>query len=186
MILKFPNTRGLPRQGEYLYCFTVPKELRSYKDWGNKTYGDLIKAKTNYSEIVCIWQTPSNEIDFSSYSEGGIKLFGGFTFNNISYYLSSGLGLKSELTVRTWQNVFTADGATPSGTTWAYWNGNTWQYVYITGQATSYITTPTDIYQAYVGTNSSIIDDNGGMLFKQSEAEILTGVSWQDLSLKPA
>jgi len=56
MILKFPNTRGIPRQGEYLYCFTVPKELRNYRDWSNKTYGDLIKAKTNYSEIVCIWQ----------------------------------------------------------------------------------------------------------------------------------
>ena len=63
MILKFPNTRGIPRQGEYLYCFTVPKELRNYRVWGNKTYGDLIKAKTNYSEIVCIWQAPSKDID---------------------------------------------------------------------------------------------------------------------------
>lgn len=37
MKLKFPNTRGIPRQGEYLYCFTVPKELKNYRDWGNKT-----------------------------------------------------------------------------------------------------------------------------------------------------
>jgi rRNA-processing protein FCF1 len=74
MILKFPNTRGIPRQGEYLYCFTVPKELRNYKDWGNKTYGDLIKAKTNYSEIVCIWQTPSNEKDFSIAGFRGVEL----------------------------------------------------------------------------------------------------------------
>ena len=27
MILKFSNKRGLPRQGEYLYCFTVQKML---------------------------------------------------------------------------------------------------------------------------------------------------------------
>ena len=74
MILKFPNTRGIPRQGEYLYCFTVPKELRSYKDWGNRTYGDLIRAKTNYSEIVCIWQTPSNEKDFSIAGFRGVEL----------------------------------------------------------------------------------------------------------------
>lgn len=74
MILKFPNTRGIPRQGEYLYCFTVPKELRNYKDWGNKTYGDLIKAKTNYSEVVCIWQTPSNEKDFSIAGFRGVEL----------------------------------------------------------------------------------------------------------------
>ncbi|WP_428090828.1 PIN domain-containing protein [Candidatus Pollutiaquabacter sp.] len=74
MILKFPNTRGIPRQGEYLYCFTVPKELRNYRDWGNKTYGDLIKEKTNYSEIVCIWQTPSNEKDFSIAGFRGVEL----------------------------------------------------------------------------------------------------------------
>lgn len=74
MILKFPNTRGIPRQGEYLYCFTVPKELRNYKDWSNKTYGDLIKAKTNYSEIVCIWQSPSNEKDFSIAGFRGVEL----------------------------------------------------------------------------------------------------------------
>ena len=64
MILKFSNKRGLPRQGEYLYCFTVPKELRDYKNWENKTYGDLIKAKTNYSETVCIWQAPSSDEGF--------------------------------------------------------------------------------------------------------------------------
>jgi rRNA-processing protein FCF1 len=74
MILKFPNTRGIPRQGEYLYCFTVPKELRNYRDWSNKTYGDLIKAKTNYSEIVCIWQTPSSEKDFSIAGFRGVEL----------------------------------------------------------------------------------------------------------------
>lgn len=64
MILKFSNNRGLPRQGEYLYCIAVPKELRNYKNWEGKTYGDLIKAKTNYSEIVCIWQAPAKEKDF--------------------------------------------------------------------------------------------------------------------------
>ena len=63
MILKFPNTRGMPRQGEYLYCFLVPKEFRNYREWGNKTYGDLIKTKTSYSEVVCIWQTPSKDKD---------------------------------------------------------------------------------------------------------------------------
>lgn len=74
MILMFSNKRGLPRQGEYLYCFIVPKELRDYKNWENKTYGDLIKAKTNYSEIVCIWQAPSREKDFSISGFRGVEL----------------------------------------------------------------------------------------------------------------
>lgn len=74
MILKFSNKRGLPRQGEYLYCFTIQKELRDYRNWENKTYGDLVKAKTNYSEIVCIWQAPSNEKDFSIAGFRGVEL----------------------------------------------------------------------------------------------------------------
>lgn len=74
MILKFSNKRGIPRQGEYLYCFTVPKDLRDYRNWENRTYGYLIKAKTNYSEIVCIWQAPSNEKDFSIAGFRGVEL----------------------------------------------------------------------------------------------------------------
>ena len=59
MLLKFSTKRGLPRKGEYLYCFTVPKELRNYRNWNDKTYGDLVKAKANFTETVCVWQAPS-------------------------------------------------------------------------------------------------------------------------------
>ena len=61
MILKFSTKRGFPRKGEYLYCFTVPKELRDYRNWGEKTYGDLIKEKGNFTETVCVWQAPSKD-----------------------------------------------------------------------------------------------------------------------------
>ena len=63
MILKFSTKRGLPRKGEYLYCFTVPKELRDFRNWGEKTYGDLIKEKGNFTETVCVWQAPSKDVD---------------------------------------------------------------------------------------------------------------------------
>jgi rRNA-processing protein FCF1 len=61
MILKFSTKRGLPRKGEYLYCFTVPKELRDFRNWGEKTYGDLVKEKANFTETVCVWQAPSKD-----------------------------------------------------------------------------------------------------------------------------
>lgn len=61
MILKFSNNSGIPRNGDYLYCFTVPLELRNYRNWGKLTYGDLIKRKGSYSEVICIWQTASND-----------------------------------------------------------------------------------------------------------------------------
>lgn len=63
MILKFSTKRGLPRKGEYLYCFTVPKDLRDYRNWGEKTYGDLVKEKANFTETVCVWQAPSKDKD---------------------------------------------------------------------------------------------------------------------------
>jgi hypothetical protein len=74
MILKFSNKRGIPRQGEYLYCITVPKELRDYKNWNNRTYGDLIKSKDNFTDVVCIWQAPSNEKDFIIAGFRGVEL----------------------------------------------------------------------------------------------------------------
>ena len=74
MILKFSNNRLLPRQGEYLYCFSVPKELRDYRNWGNRTYGDLIKEKYNYSEVVCLWQTSTDDKDYSIAGFRGIDI----------------------------------------------------------------------------------------------------------------
>jgi len=63
MILKFSTKRGLPRKGEYLYCFSVPKELRDFRNWGEKTYGDLVKEKANFTETVCVWQAPAKDKD---------------------------------------------------------------------------------------------------------------------------
>jgi len=74
MILKFSNNRSLPRQGEYLYCFTVPKDLRDYRNWEKSTYGDLIKSKDNYSEAVCIWQASTDDKDFGIAGFRGIDL----------------------------------------------------------------------------------------------------------------
>lgn len=64
MICKLSRKRPTPRKGEYLYCMTLHKELRNYKNWGDRTYGDLVKNKTNYTEAICIWMSTSNDPDF--------------------------------------------------------------------------------------------------------------------------
>jgi len=67
MLLKFPNKYSLPRKGDYLCCFTVPKEpinLRLSKNWGRMTYGDLFKKHNQCSEsVVCIWQAPFRDAE---------------------------------------------------------------------------------------------------------------------------
>lgn len=75
MILKFPTKRGIPRSGEYLYCFTVPKQLRNYRNWKKASYGDLIKEKGLYTEAVCIWQAPINDdVEFCIAGFRGVDL----------------------------------------------------------------------------------------------------------------
>lgn len=126
----------------------------------------------------------TDELDFSEYSDGSISLYGGFTFNNISYYLSDGLGVKTDLTIRTWENVLNYESVPRL---WSFWSADskTWQDVYVLGQSSSYVGTPTDIYQAYTGTNRNIFDDGYGMQLEQSETSIFSDVSWNIYTDKP-
>lgn len=65
MIVMFPNTRSLPRKGEFLLCMLLPSELRSYRNWKSFTYCDLYKQRYNDSESVCIWHKPAEDKRFS-------------------------------------------------------------------------------------------------------------------------
>jgi len=125
----------------------------------------------------------TDELDFSEYSDGDISLYGGFTFNNISYYLSEGLGIKNDLTVRTWENVLNYESVPRL---WSFWSADskTWQDVYVLGQASSYVSTPKNIYQSYTGTNRDIVDDGYGMKLNQAQASIFTDVSWTSYTEK--
>lgn len=64
MLLKFNSSRPLPRRNDYFYCFTLPKSLSRYKDWGNLSYGDLIKRETKATEIKCIWHDKTEDPRF--------------------------------------------------------------------------------------------------------------------------
>lgn len=126
-----------------------------------------------------------DQLDFSEYKGGGIRIYGGALFNNISYYLAEGLGIKNDLTTRTWQSVLDADGTVPSGTVWSYWTGSTWQYVYLLGKVSSYISTPADIFKAYAGTNAEIVDDGFGLMMNHRQAQVISGATWSQFTQKP-
>lgn len=65
MIMKFPNTRNLPRKGDYLYCMLLPNELQNYRNWGELTYQDLYGERHKGTETVCIWHSPADDPRFS-------------------------------------------------------------------------------------------------------------------------
>lgn len=74
LILKFPKTRALPRKGDFLYSFTVPDSLRSYKSWGEITYGNILKAKTQGSECHCVWMSECDDDRFILVGLRGLSL----------------------------------------------------------------------------------------------------------------
>lgn len=61
MIMKFSNSRALPRKGEFLVCMVLPADLQDYRNWGDKTYRDLYKARYNSTECVCVWHSPADD-----------------------------------------------------------------------------------------------------------------------------
>lgn len=125
-----------------------------------------------------------DELDYSEYLNGSIDLYGGAVFNNISYYLSQGLGIKTDLTIRNWENVLNYDSVTRA---WSFWDAGSqlWRDVYILGQSTSYFSTPQDIYRSYTGTNKSIVDDGYGIRMNTTQSLLFTQVNWSTLTEKP-
>lgn len=65
MIMKFPISRALPRKGDFLVCMVLPPELQDYRNWGDRSYSDLYKARYNSTECVCIWHSPANDPRYS-------------------------------------------------------------------------------------------------------------------------
>lgn len=65
MVMKFPNTRALPRKGEFLQCMALPPELQNYRNWGAMTYQDLYRKQISSTEAVCVWHGKSDDKRFS-------------------------------------------------------------------------------------------------------------------------
>jgi hypothetical protein len=168
---------------------TTYTQLSSVSFYQNGRYVNSAYIKDNeWNNIAVLFD---NSLDFSEFYSGSIDLFGGFIFNNISYYLQEGLEAKVDLSLRTWDNVLNEDyDGTPVSpeNVWSYWSADsrTWQSVYILGQTSSFISTPVDIYKAYTGTNRTVVDDGYGMQLQQKETSVITDVSWSSYTDKPA
>ncbi|MFA6831894.1 MAG: AAA domain-containing protein [Bacteroidaceae bacterium] len=65
MVMKFPNTRNLPRKGEHLFCMLLPNDLQNYNNWGTKTYKELYDERHKATDAVCIWHSPTDDTRFS-------------------------------------------------------------------------------------------------------------------------
>jgi len=161
------------------FAFTQDTNVSFYQ---NGRY--VLSPKIINNEWNAIGISFAEPLDFEQYSNGSLDLFGGAVFNNISYYLSKGLGIKTDISTNTWGNVLNYEGTARS---WSFWNNDNkvWRDVYISGQTTSYIQSPEDIYKSYTGTNKNIIDDGLGIQINKTDSSIYTDVLWQTITTKP-
>ena len=114
-------------------------------------------------------------LSFDQYT-GRLNLNGPLTYNNISYYLATNLEQDQRVEVRSWSEV-KDDGVSR---TWDYWeNSFTWSQVKIISTINQYSIDPGAIYEKYVGTNRTIVDDGvDGVLFNPDILKIYGDVEW--------
>lgn len=125
--------------------------------------------------------------------EGEINLLAGVTFNNISYYRSTGLGKLSSVNVRSWLRVWRSEQNPSQAIIWNQWYyldeiariKNNWKDVYILSESTAYLSTPEDIHKAYVGTNKQILDDDQTLSISNKDFSVINEASWSSISGKP-
>lgn len=157
-------------------------ELNNISFYQNGRY--VVSPKINENEWNAIGVSFLDQLDFGDYFDGSIDLFGGMIFNNISFYLAEGLGIKTDINIRTWENVLNYESVTRL---WSFWDtgSQTWRDVYVLGDTTSFFSNPSNIYQVYTGTNRNVVDDEMGMRLSKTSSSLYTSVVWRSVTEKP-
>lgn len=64
MLMMLPTSRSVPRKNEYYYCFLLPENLRKYRDWGSRSYQELIEQELCGTDLKCVWHKNSETPGF--------------------------------------------------------------------------------------------------------------------------
>ena len=163
----------------------------SFYQNGIKTVNPYL-SKYEWSTVSFLFDTP---LDISGYT-ASLNLLAGCTYNNMSFFKSTGLNQSTEIIPRSWLAALYADQSQiPANIVdWEYWyddNGtltspNKWKDVYVFGEDQQFNLTPREIYKTYMGTNIVTIDDNTGISFVSDTFSMFADQTWLSLVNKPA
>lgn len=139
--------------------------------------------------------TFAEPIDFSLYS-GSLNLLHGCSFNNMSFFKSTGLNEFSVVIPRIWTDILYNDQEPdpPNIVDWEYWydeNGvlvdpNQWKTLYVLDETIEFSITPQEIYSTYCGTNIFVMDDNTGVSIAEDDFTMFADQTWLKFVQKPA
>ena len=167
-----------------------PVQGFSFYENGIKTDTPYI-SKHEWNSIALAFDIP---INFGGYS-GSLNLLYGCSFDNISFFKSSGLNEFSVIIPKIWNDVLYGqpDTEPPAIVDWQYWydeNGvlsvpNEWKDVYVLDETTKFSITPKEIYKTYVGTNIVVVDDNTGISLVNDDFTMFADQTWLKIVDKP-
>jgi hypothetical protein len=143
--------------------------------------------KQQWTAIGMVFEDP---INFSA-SSGSINILGGCYFDNISVFRSEGLNETAAIIPNVWNKILTQNGV--DDLNWGYWydeNGSSyvkkWKDIYVLAEEQVYSLSAADIYSAYLGTNTNVVDDDSGISITNDECSVFSEVSWLTYAGKPA
>lgn len=133
-------------------------------------------------------------LDLSSQSES-FNLLHPCSFNNISFFKSTGLNEFTVINPKVWDDILYGqpDTQPPAIVDWEYWydeNGNLaipneWKDVYVLDESTEFSITPAEIFSAYCGTNIVVMDDDTGMSIAEDDFTMFADQNWLRVVDKP-
>jgi hypothetical protein len=75
MVKMNTERRGVPRRKDTLRAMLVIPGLQGWKNWGNMTYGELIKkGQVNYSDATCIWHHRDEDSKYTLVGFRGLSI----------------------------------------------------------------------------------------------------------------
>jgi hypothetical protein len=143
--------------------------------WNGKL---VVEPRFNIKEWGVLGISFAKSLDYSNFS-GSINVCGPITFNNLSHYRTTKLQELQKIVVRPWLDVLTDR---VSELDWQYWQGyedGLWNDILVLSSTDGYRILPNEIYDTYMGTNKTIVDDNASVVVLMDTVNIFSGASWQ-------
>jgi hypothetical protein len=138
--------------------------------------------KNSWAVFAVSFNTP---LSFTGYT-GRLNVTGPLTYNNVSYFLSSSLERSQSTTNRAWARVKTSPQNVELD--WAHWiddypEDNTWNNLKVLSSTNAFAVDPKAVYNLYLGTNRSIVDDNvDGLVVDYDRSKIYSDLIWSNLN----
>jgi hypothetical protein len=138
--------------------------------------------KNSWAVFAVSFNTP---LAYTGYT-GRLNVSGPLTYNNIAYFLSSSLERSQSTTNRAWARVKLSPQNDELD--WSHWiddypEDNSWNNLKVLSSTNAFAVNPKTVYDLYLGTNRSIVDDNiDGLEIDYDKSRIYSNLIWSNLT----